>query len=333
MDDIVKPIPANPTRFLDKLRAFIRLDGKTYATENTYVYWVTQYIRFHKRRHPGDMGAKEVEAYLAYLALQRNASPSTQKTALNALVFLYKRFLSTPLEDLSFQYATKPVRTPTVFTHAEAMRVIELLPSPYRLMAQLMYGSGLRISEVVRLRVKDIDFSMGYLVVRNGKGGKDRTTLLPKKLVDDLKAQIEVVRALRELDTTRGVGSVYLPHQLEKKYPRIGTTLGWQYVFPASDIAVDPRAGVERRHHVYRGTVQKHVGIAIRKAGIQKQASCHTFRHSFATRLLQARYDLKQIQVLMGHTDLRTTEVYLHVLDELGDAVESPLDMSPATPA
>ena len=326
MDDVQIPLPARPVRFLDQLRAFIRLDGKTYATEQTYVYWATQFIRFHHKRHPRELGAEHVEAYLSFLALRRNAAPSTQKTALNALVFLYNRFLQQPLGDLSFKYARKPERIPAVFTHDEAMQIINLLAMPYRLMAQLMYGSGLRISEVVRLRVKDVDFQMNYLVVRNGKGGKDRTTLLPKTLVDALVVQIEYVKKLRQLDDTRDVDSVYLPHRLEKKYPKAGKALAWQYVFPASELAVDPRSDVIRRHHVYRGTVQRQVGIAIRNAQIQKQASCHTFRHSFATRLLQARYDLKQIQTLMGHTDIRTTEIYLHVLDELGNKVKSPLD-------
>lgn len=327
MDDIEIPLPQNPTRLIDQFRAFIRLDGKAYATETTYVHWVVRFIRFNKRRHPREMGVQEVEAYLTYLALQCNASPSTQKTALNAIAFLYNRFLQQPLDGLAFQYARKPKRTPTVFTHDEALRVIGLVSMPYRLLAQLMYGSGLRVSEAVRLRVKDVDFSMGYVIVRNGKGGKDRTTLLPKALMKPLLAQVEVVRSLRALDSARGIGGVYMPYQLEKKYPRAGLSLAWQYVFPASEVAVDPRAGVERRHHVNRGTVQKHVASAIREVGIQKQASSHTFRHSFATRLLQARYDLKQIQTLMGHTDIRTTEIYLHVLDELGNAVESPLDM------
>ncbi len=328
MDDIKIPLPEKPTRFLDQLRAFIRLDGKSYATENTYLYWTKQFIYFHRKQHPRDLGVEHVEAYLSHLALQRNAAPSTQKTALNALAFLYNRFLQQPLAELSFQYAHKPQRTPTVFTHEEAMRVIGLVPMPYKLMAELMYGSGLRISEAVRLRVKDVDFAMGYLVLRNSKGGKDRTTLLPKSLVKPLREQVKIVAKLRELDNARGLGGVYLPHRLEKKYPRAGLSVAWQYVFPADDVAIDPRAAVERRHHVYRSTVQKHVARAIRSAGINKQASCHTFRHSFATRLLQAKYDLKQIQALMGHTDIRTTEIYLHVLDELGDKVKSPLDMN-----
>jgi integron integrase len=331
MEDIPPILPAQPVRFLDQLRAFIRLDGKTFATEKTYVYWTKHFIRFHKRRHPRELGVLEVEAYLSYLALQGNVSPSTQKIALNALVFLYNRFLNLPLDGLSFNYARKPARVPTVFTHDEAMRVIGLLSEPYSLMAGLMYGAGLRISEAARLRVKDLDFAMGYIVVRNGKGDKDRTTLLPKSLVEALQQQVKVVKQLRELDSAQGVGSVWLPHQLERKYPHLGRSLGWQYVFPSAELSEDPRSNdVMRRHHIHRASVQRAVKVAVRKAGIHKQASCHTFRHSFATRLLQARYDLKQIQNLMGHSDIRTTEIYLHVLDELGNRVESPLDAVPA---
>ena len=187
MENVKIPLPLKPTKFLDQFRAFIRLDGKSYATENTYVYWVLQYILFHNKEHPSKMGVVQIEAYLSHLALIANTSPNTQKTALNAIMFLYNRFLKKPIEKLNFHYAKKPQKIPTVFTHAEAMAVIECLVMPYKLMAQLMYGSGLRISEALRLRVKDVDFAMGYLVIRDGKGGKDRTTLLPKRLIIDLK--------------------------------------------------------------------------------------------------------------------------------------------------
>ena len=326
MEDVKIPLPLYPRKLLDRFRAFIRLDGKSYATENTYVHWVRQFILYHHKRHPSDLGKREVEAYLSHLALQRNASPNTQKTALNAIMFLYNRFLNQPIDSLDFQYARKPTRTPTVFTHEEAMAVIEALVMPYRLMAQLMYGSGLRVSEVLRLRVKDVDFAMGYLVIRDGKGAKDRTTLLPKSLIVDLQNQVLIVAKLLELDVARGVGGVYLPYLLEKKYPDASHSLAWQYMFPSGDISKDPRSDVKRRHHLYSTSIQNQVKKAVKACGIHKQASCHTFRHSFATRLLQAKYDLKQIQTLMGHTDIRTTEIYLHVLDELGDKVKSPLD-------
>ena len=326
MEDVKIPIPANPRRFLDQLRAFIRLDGKSYATENTYIHWVRQFILFHGKRHPRELNGSHVVEYLSDLSLRCNASANTQKTALNALMFLYNRFLKAPIEKLDFHYARKPKRTPTVFSHAEAMAVIDHLEMPYQLMAKLMYGSGLRVSEVLRLRVKDVDFAMGYLVIRDGKGSKDRTTLLPKSLIVDLQNQVLIVSKLLELDIARGVGSVYLPHLLEMKYPNAGRSLEWQFVFPSTETSRDPRVKVVRRHHVYSSTLQAQVKRAIKASRIFKQASCHTFRHSFATRLLQAKYDLKQIQILMGHSDIRTTEIYLHVLDELGDKVKSPLD-------
>jgi integron integrase len=326
MEGVKIPVPAQPQRFFDQFRCFIRLDGKSYATENTYVYWVRQYILFHRKRHPAQMGSEEISTFLSHLSLTQNISPNTQKTALNALSFLYNRFLQQPIGKLGFHYAKKPARTPTVFTHQEAITVIKKMKMPYQLMAKLMYGSGLRISEVLRLRVKDIDFGMGYIVVRDGKGFKDRTSLLPAVVTDDLRTQLAFVEGLLKEDVKNGIGPVYLPHALEKKYPHAGRSLAWQFVFPSENVSKDPRADVMRRHHIFTTTLQAHVKHAINASCLQKQASCHTFRHSFATRLLQAKYDLKQIQTLMGHSDIRTTEIYLHVLEKLGDKVVSPLD-------
>jgi len=326
MEDVRIPLPPSPTKFLDQFRIFIRTDGKSYATENTYVYWVKQFILFNNKVHPKDLSNPEVEAFLTHLSVAKDASPNTQKLALNALMFLYNRFLNSPIEKLSFNYAKKQTRTPTVFTHEEAMSVIDCMVMPYKLMAQLMYGGGLRVSEALRLRVKDVDFAMGYIVIRDGKGFKDRTTLLPKSIIPDLKMQIGTVQKLLEYDKACGIAGVYMPNRLEKKYPAAGHSLGWQFLFPSNEPSKDPRSNVIRRHHIYSTTIQSHVKQAIKKVRIHKHASCHTFRHSFATRLLQAKYDLKQIQTLMGHTDIRTTEIYLHVLDELGDKVKSPLD-------
>ncbi|EIK43142.1 integron integrase [Cellvibrio sp. BR] len=326
MEDVRIPLPASPTKFLDQFRVFIRTDGKSYSTENTYVYWVKQFILFNNKAHPQSLGNQEVEAFLTHLSVAKDASPNTQKLALNALMFLYNRFLNTPIEQLNFKYAKKPIRTPTVFTHEEAMSVIDCMVMPYKLLAQLMYGCGLRVSEALRLRVKDVDFAMGYIVIRDGKGFKDRTTLLPKSIISDLKKQIDIVQNLLEYDKTCGIAGVYMPNMLEKKYPSAGHSLGWQFLFPGNEPSKDPRTNLIRRHHIYPTTIQSHVKHAIKKVSIHKHASCHTFRHSFATRLLQAKYDLKQIQTLMGHTDIRTTEIYLHVLDELGDRVKSPLD-------
>lgn len=326
MDDIPIPLPDHPVRFLDKFRAFIRLDGKSYSTEQTYVHWVELFIRFSKKKRPSELNSNDVNAFLTHIAVSMNAAANTQKTALNALMFLFNRYLKRPIENLEFRYARKPRRTPTVLSHDEAMRIIDLIEEPYKLMVQLMYGSGLRVSEAIRLRVKDVDFAMGYIVVRDGKGSKDRTTLLPKKLQEPLKQQIEIVDKLLALDTARGIDGVYMPNRLAQKYPNAGKTLTWQYVFPSSEISIDPRTGLKRRHHVFTTSIQSRVKQAVKKARVFKQVSCHTFRHSFATRLLQAKNDLKQIQTLMGHTDIRTTEIYLHVLDELGDRVKSPLD-------
>jgi integron integrase len=326
MKDVKIPLPISPQRFFDQFRTFMRAGGKSYSTENTYAYWVKQFILYHKKKHPSVLNANDISDYLTHLSLHANASPNTQKTALNALMFLYNRFFNKPIEKLNFRYSRQTQRTPTVFTHEEAMSVIENLYPPYKIMAQLMYGSGLRISEALRLRVKDVDFSMGYITIRDGKGFKDRTTLLPKSVIQDLQQQVRIVEKLLELDKTRGVGGVYMPHRLEKKYPTAGHSLAWQFLFPSVSIAKDPRENIMRRHHIFSTTLQSHVKRAIKKACIHKQASCHTFRHSFATRLLQAKYDLKQIQTLMGHTDIRTTEIYLHVLDDLGDKVKSPLD-------
>lgn len=326
MDDIRTPLPVSPTKFLDQVRKFIRIDGKSYSTENVYVYWIKQFILFHNKVHPRDMGKSEVTAYLTHLSATRDASANTQKLALNALMFLYNRFLQQPIEKLEFKYARKANRTPTVFTHEEALNIISKMVMPYKLMAQLMYGGGLRVNEVLRLRVKDVDFSMGYIVIRDGKGFKDRTTLLPKSIIPDLQQQVKIVENLLAFDKSNGANGVYMPNLLEKKYPSAGHSLGWQFLFPSQDLSKDPRSDAIRRHHIYPTTIQSHVKKAIQKAHIHKHASCHTFRHSFATRLLQAKYDLKQIQTLMGHTDIRTTEIYLHVLDDLGGKVKSPID-------
>lgn len=326
MDDVKLPLPAQPSKFIDQLRTFIRTDGKAYATEQTYVQWIRSFIFFHQKKHPREMGTKEVEAYLTHLAVQRNASVNTQKTVLNSLVYLYSRFLNQPLDELDFRHAKKPTRVPTVFSHEQAIAVINQLKKPYKDIANLMYGSGLRISEAIRLRVKDIDFQMGYILVRNGKGAKDRTTLLPKSCILVLQKQIVIVDKLLSLDFENGVGPVYMPHILQTKYPKAGRSLAWQFIFPSVKTSIDPRSQVERRHHINKASVQHHVKLAIRSANIHKQAGCHTFRHSFATRLLQQKYDLRQIQTLMGHSDIRTTEVYLHVLEDLGDTIKSPID-------
>ena len=314
--------------FLEQVRQLIRCKNYSIKTEKTYLHWIRSYIFFHNKRHPKDMGAAEVGAYLNYLAVEKNVAPSTQRTALNALVFMYRDVLNTPMDDaIDFKYSKKSPRIPTVFSHQEAYAVLGHLEGMHYIMAALLYGAGLRVMECVRLRVKDIDFALKQLIVRNGKGNKDRVTPIPKKIVDGLHKAIEHAEKLHNFDVSEGYGEVYLPHALDRKYPSAAKELAWQYVFPAAHRSVDPRSGVNRRHHVGERSLQRAVKQAIKLAGIRKQASCHTFRHSFATRLLEMNYDIRTVQTLLGHADVKTTEIYTHVLGRGALAVTSPLDI------
>ncbi len=324
--DIPSPLPAQPVRFLDRLRGFIRMRGLAYKTEQTYLFWIKRFIRFHDRQHPEAMGTSEVEAFLSHLVLQANASVGTQRVALNALVFLYREFMGVPLDNLNYEAARKPRKLPTVFSPQEAKSAIDNMEGEYRLIAMLIYGAGLRINEALRLRVKDVDFGMQQLIVRSGKGNKDRVTLLPDSLVQSLSQQIESALLQHASDLAKGFGSVYMPNALARKYPNASREPDWQYVFPASVLSQDPRSGIRRRHHMLDRTVQKHFRKAIRAAGIRKPANSHTFRHSFATRLLEAGYDIRTIQKLLGHSDIRTTEIYTHVVRKGGFGVRSPVD-------
>ncbi|NWO04642.1 MAG: integron integrase [Alteromonadaceae bacterium] len=324
--DVPPKLPDNPTRFMDQLRALIRSRNLAYKTEQTYCLWIKRFIRFHGLRHPSTCSEKEVEEFLSHLAVQRNNSVSTQRTALNALVFLFREFLGQPLEDLSFEMARRPTRLPTVLTHDEAKAVINHLEDPHQLVARLMYGSGLRINEALRLRVKDVDFGMQQIIVRSGKGNKDRTTLLPDSLLEPLKLQIEACLIQHKQDLASGHGEVYMPFSLNRKYPSEGKEPAWQYLFPASRLSKDPRSNVFRRHHLLDRSVQRAIKMALRSAGIYKQASSHALRHSFATRLLEAGYDIRTIQKLLGHSDVRTTEIYTHVVRKGGFGVRSPVD-------
>ena len=325
MDDVPKPISVNSPRFMDQLRLFIRAQNKSWATEKTYVHWALRFIRFHNKQDPRDMGAAEVEMFLSYLSAQY-VSRSTQATALNAIVFMYKQFLQRDLGQLSFSYAKRQRRVPVVFSADEASRVLSLLKGRYWLMASLLYGSGLRTAECLNLRVKDIDFDLQQIIIREGKGFKDRTTILPSSLIQALHKQIHQVQKIHALDLQDGFGAVYLPNALAKKYPSAPTDLAWQFVFPSSRIGKDPRTGIQRRHHMHHRTIQKAVGKAIKQAGIHKHASCHTFRHSFATRLLEKGYDIRTIQKLLGHSDVSTTEIYTHVVKKGAMGVVSPID-------
>lgn len=289
--------------------------------------WAKRFIIFHGRRHPSTMGAAEVEAFLSHLASDRNVASATQGQALSAVMFLYKSVLKIELPWLqNVVRSTRPRRLPVVLTQAEARAVIGYMQGINWLIAGLLYGSGLRVLEALRLRVKDLDLKIQQLTVRDGKGGKDRVTVLPEALVAPLTVHLSRVREQHELAMARGFGGVELPFALQRKYPCAHQDWGWQYVFPAANPTVDPRSGVRRRTHAPEETVQRAVRAAVRQAGILKPASPHTFRHSFATHLLEAGYDIRTVQELLGHKDVSTTQIYTHVMQKGANAVRSPLD-------
>ncbi len=324
--DVPVSIKPDSPRFIDRYRAWLRLNGYAWQTEKTYVGWVLKFIRFHNKRHPESMGAREIEAFLNAMAVERYWSPSTQKTALNALVNLYSKFLNIEISKLTYRYATANKRLPVVLSHQEACSVIAYMQGDKQLIAKLMYGSGLRISEAISLRVKDIDFALNQIIVRSGKGDKDRITLLPASIRDDLLIRIERTRKIHESDLLAGYGSVYLPYALAAKYPSADKSFIWQYVFPSINIARDPRSGVERRHHIYPTQIRRAIQRASIEAKINKRITSHCFRHSFATKLAMDGVHLTQIQKLMGHSNLETTEIYLHLAEQMGLKVRSPVD-------
>lgn len=326
MDDIRHSIPEKPLRFLDQFRLHLRKSGLAYRTEKTYLYWVKRYIYFHGKRHPGDLGRESVEAFLGHLAVNRHCSVNTQRVALNALVCLYRQFLGVDLGELDFSLARVHRRLPVVYTREEISAILRYLKGAHRLMVALLYGCGLRSAEVLSLRIKDVDFGSNNIYVRSGKGGKDRTTMLPQRLIPSLKRQIATVELLHAQDIVDGYGDVYLPDALGRKYPSAAREAGWQFLFPASRIGRDPRSGVLRRHHLHPTALSRQVGQAVRKAGIRKPARTHSFRHSFATHLLESGYDLRTIQELLGHSDVATTEIYTHVINRGGKGVLSPAD-------
>lgn len=314
-------------KLLDQVREALRLKHYSYRTEESYVDWIRRFILFHRKRHPNQMGAPEIQAFLAHLARERNVAASTQNQALSAILFLYREVLHKEIEPVLLSGAKRPERLPTVLTRDQVLLVINQLNGTHKLMAQLLYGSGLRLMECLRLRIKDIDLAYKAITVRDGKGQKDRIVPLPESILPDLKRQIERVRLLHEEDLAAGFGRVYLPDALALKYPNAAREFAWQYLFPASKLSPDPRAGSTiGRHHLDPSVLQRAVKQAAQKAGIQKRVSCHTLRHSFATHLLQNGYDIRTVQELLGHKDVRTTMIYTHVLQRSGLAVRSPLD-------
>lgn len=289
--------------------------------------WVKRFILFHGKRHPGELGASEVEAFLTHLAVDGHVSASTQNQARSALLFLYKEVLGQELPWLdNVEQAQKPRRLPTVLDNDEVRALLGQLQGVHWLTASLLYGSGLRLMEVLRMRVKDVDLKRGEILVREGKGFKDRVTMLPKIVVEPLKGHLLQVKNLHEQDLASGGGEVFLPYALERKYPHAGREWGWQYVFPSTTLSTDPRSGKVRRHHLADETIQRAIKAACRRAGISKPATPHTLRHSFATHLLQGGYDIRTVQELLGHENVATTMIYTHVLNKGGRGVSSPLD-------
>ncbi len=318
---------AQKPKLLDQVRFRCRLRRLSRSTEDAYVSWIRRYILFHKKRHPLEMGEPEVSAFLTHLAVDRHVAASTQNQALCALLFLYREVLKREfgwLDDVV--RAQKPKRLPVVFTPEEAMAVIGELQGVRWLMGMLLYGGGLRLMDCLRLRVKDLDFERLQVIVREGKGDKDRTTLLPEVVVEPLKKHLAGVRPEHDRALREGYGGVELPYALARKYPNADKSWAWQYVFPSAKPSRNPRSGAWRRHHLDPSYLQKAVAAAIRKLDIRKHAACHTFRHSFATHLLADGTDIRTVQELLGHKDVRTTQIYTHVLKVNGHAVKSPVD-------
>jgi integron integrase len=321
------PGEASKPKLLDQIRQLMRLRHYSLRTEEAYVGWIRRYILFHGKRHPRDLAESDIASFLSSLAVTGQVAASTQNQALNALLFLYKEVLRRELGFIGQTVRVKrPAKLPVVLSRADVRAVLEQLPGQYRLMGQLLYGSGLRLLECLRLRVKDVDLQYLHITVREPKGGKERKTMLPVSLAPAFREHLENVRQRHQADLAAGFGAVYLPGALERKLPGASREWAWQYVFPAERRSIDPRTGIERRHHANEKNLQNAVKNAVRKARITKPASCHTFRHSFATHLLENGHDIRTVQELLGHKDVSTTMVYTHVLNRPGIGVKSPLD-------
>jgi integron integrase len=328
MSAILSPAQtADKPKLLDQVRDVIRRKHFSIRTEQAYVEWIKRYILFHGKRHPNEMAEAEITAFLTHLARAGKVAASTQNQALSALLFLYREVLQQNIGWLDqVERVKRPARLPVVLTKDEVRRLFAHVHGTNRLMAGLLYGSGLRLMECVRLRVKDVDLGYLRVTVRDGKGGKDRITRLPVNAAKPLERHLQKVKAQHEQDLEDGFGSVYLPHALERKYPNAAREWMWQYVFPSPRLSIDSRSGVRRRHHVEESSLQLGIKRAVRASGIQKPATCHTLRHSFATHLLENGYDIRTVQELLGHKDVSTTMIYTHVLNRPGIGVKSPLD-------
>lgn len=321
------PSAPPPPKLLDQVRDKIRVKHYSIRTETQYLQWIKRFIFFHGKRHPRDLGAVEVEAFLSHLATEGNVSASTQNQALSALLFLYREVLGVVLPWMDTMVrAKKPQRLPVVLNRSEIALVMERMEGTYSLMARLLYGTGMRLMECCRLRVKDIDFGQREILIREGKGAKDRVTMLPETLILPLQEHLAKRRRLYEDDFGKGMAEVFLPDALARKYPSAASEWAWQYVFPSGSYSVDPRSGHERRHHIDEKLLQRAVKRAVVASGITKLATPHTLRHSFATHLLESGYDIRTVQELLGHSDVSTTMIYTHVLNKGGRGVISPLD-------
>jgi integron integrase len=317
----------NKPKLLDRVRETLRMLHYSYRTEESYLAWIKRYILFHLPRHPQELGPEHVRDFLSSLATKDGVAASSQNQALAAILFLYQQVLGIDFGDVTgIVRAKRPEKLPLVLSVEEVRKILDNMSGVTGLMARVLYGTGLRLMECLRLRVQDIDFERNQILVRAGKGQKDRVTMLPASLKEPLRKQIATALALHRQDLAEGYGETILPFALDRKYPAASKEPRWQFVFPASHRSIDPRSGKERRHHLDPTTLQKAVRQAVQKAGITKPASCHTFRHSFATHLLEAGYDIRTIQELLGHANVETTMIYTHVIQKGGAGVKSPLD-------
>lgn len=314
-------------RLLDRVRAEIHVHHYSLRTQEAYIQWIKRFIYFHNKRHPKDMGKLEVESFLSYLATDKHVAASTQNQALSAILFLYKRVLKQEIEWIdNVVRAKRPKRLPSVLTQMEVQNLLLHMKGTNQLIAQLLYGCGLRLMEALRLRVQDINFGNHQVIIRSGKGNKDRVTILPQSLVEKLQTQIIYAKKLHDLDLAEGFGEVYLPYALNRKYPNAARQFGWQYVFPSQNRSNEPGTGIIRRHHVYERNINRSIQRVIKQLNIFKRVSSHTLRHSFATHLLEDGYDIRTLQDLLGHKDVKTTQIYTHVMNKGSNWVKSPLD-------